>query len=297
MILFLNGEFVPSAKAAVPLDDPAFAHGDGIYETVLVRKGRLPFWEDHWSRLCASADALDIQVPLTFAQATDVLRELVRRNDLPDAIGRVQLSGGGLPPASPAGGNGRRDRTTRPPRTAVVRLDPLPVYGAEEILRGWKIILSKLPYSPFLPHVKHTSRLSHVLACREAARANAQEAILLDRNQVLLEGTRSNLFFFRKGILYTPALECGILAGVTREKVLRAARREGIALNEGLHQPAELASADEAFLTFTSAGVMPVTDVEGKPVGSGRMGSLTHQIKAAYDRTLATTLARAAVLA
>jgi branched-subunit amino acid aminotransferase/4-amino-4-deoxychorismate lyase len=297
MILFLNGEFVSSAKAAVPLDDPAFVHGDGIYETVLVRKGRLPFWEDHWSRLCASADTLDIQVPLTFAQATDVVRELVRRNDLTDAIGRVQLSGGGLPPTSAAGGNGRRDRTTRPPRTALVRLDPLPVYGIEEILRGWKIVLSKLPYSPFLPHVKHTSRLPHVLARREAARANAQEAILLDRNRVLLEGTRSNLFFLRKGTLYTPALECGILVGVTREKVLRAARREGIALNEGLHQPAELARADEVFLTFTSAGVMPVTDVDGKPVGSGRMGPLTQQIKAAYDRTLATTLARATVLA
>jgi branched-subunit amino acid aminotransferase/4-amino-4-deoxychorismate lyase len=296
MVLFLNGEFVSAASAAIPIDDPAFAHGDGIYETVLVRKGRLPFWEDHWTRLCASADALEIEVPLTFAQATDVLRELVRRNDLPEAIGRVQLSGGGLPPASPPGGNGRRDRAARRPRTLLMRLDPLPAYGPEEILRGWKIVLSKLPYSPFLPHVKHTSRVSHVLARREAARANAQEAILMDRNQVLLEGTRSSLFFIRRGVLYTPALDCGILAGITREKVLRAARREGIPINEGIHQPVELTRAEEVFLSFTSAGIMPVTDVDGRPVGRGRMGPATLRLKAAYDRMLATTLARATAL-
>ncbi len=296
MIVFLNGEFVSSAQAFVPADDPAFLFGDGIYETVLVRKGRLPFWEDHWSRLCASADALDIQVPLTFAQATEILRELVRRNDLPDAIGRIQLSGGGLPPPSAAAGNGRRERGARPPRTVTARLDPLPAYGPEEILRGWKVVLSKLPYAPFLPRVKHTSRLSHVVARREAARVNAQEAILLDHDQVLLEGTRSTLFFLRRGILHTPALECGILAGVTRDKVLRVARREGIPINEGIHLPAELGRAEEVFLTFTSAGVMPVTDVDGRPVGLGRMGPLTQRVKSAYDRMLATTIGRTAAL-
>jgi branched-chain amino acid aminotransferase len=297
MILFLNGELVAATGAAVAVDDPAFEHGEGIYETVLVRKGRLPFWEDHWSRLCASADALDIQMPLTFAQATDVLRELVRRNDRPDAIGRIQLSGGGLRAGLGPGGNGRRDRLLQPPRALVIRLNPLPVHTAEDVLRGWKIVLSRLPYSPFLPHVKHTSRLAHVLARREAARASAQEAILLDRDQVLLEGTRSNLFFFRRGALYTPALECGILRGVTRDKVLRVARREAIAVNEGLHLPAELERAEEVFLSFTSAGVMPVTDVDGRPVGTGRMGPQTQHVKAAYDRLLATTLARAAALA
>jgi len=296
MIVYLNGEFLPAERAGIPIDDPAFAFGEGVYETLLVRKGRLPFWEEHWSRLCASADALDIENPIAFAGATEVLRELVRRNDLPDAIGRIQLTGGGVPAVAGASGNGRRARA-RPARTLLVGLAPLPSHPAEEVLRGWKIVLSQLRYTPFLPHVKHTSRVAYVLARREAERANAQEAILLGVGRTLLEGTRSNLFFFLDGVLHTPALECGILAGVTREKVLLAARREELAVNEGVHGPAELAAAEEVFLTFTSAGVMPVTDVDGRPVGVGRMGPATQRVRSAYERTLGSALARATAIA
>ncbi|MFN2432802.1 MAG: aminotransferase class IV [Gemmatimonadota bacterium] len=293
MIVYLNGEFLPVERTGISIDDPAFTLGEGVYETVLVRKGRLPFWEDHWRRLCASADALDLEVPLTFAAATRVLEELALRNDLPDALARIQLSGAGLPPWPSAPGNGRPARGPRPPRSVLVRLAALPRVTADEVLLGWKIVLSRLPYAPFLPQVKHTSRLANVLARREAERAGAQEAILLDGRGVLLEGTRSSVFFLRDEVLYTPALECGILSGVTRERLLQAARREGFTVNEGVHLRHELEQAEEVFLTFTSAGVMPVTDVEGRPVGNGRMGRATRALRLAYERVLANALARA----
>jgi branched-subunit amino acid aminotransferase/4-amino-4-deoxychorismate lyase len=296
MIVFLNGEFLPAERAAVPIDDPGFAFGEGIYETVALRSGRPSFWEDHWSRLCASADALGIEVPLTFAEATRVLRELVRRNDLADAMARFQLTGSGPAAARGSPLDGRRAGRACPPRTLLVQLATLPLYPAEEVLRGWKIVLSSLPTAPFLPRVKHTNRLPHVLARREALRASAQEAILLDTRGVLLEGTRSNLFFFRDEVLYTPAVECGILPGVTREKVLLLARREGLTVNEGLHLPSELAEAAEVFLTFTSAGIMPVTDVDGRPVGAGRMGPATGHLRSEYGRLLSTALARVPAL-
>lgn len=291
MVVYLNGEFVAADRAAIPIDDPGFLQGEGVYETAAVRKGRLPFWEDHWGRLCDSARALGMEVPLTFARATDVLRELVRRNDLPDAVVRFQLTGGvGGPPgmgdgrSGPAAGSGAR--------TLLVQLSPLPIYPPEEVLRGWKIVLSRTALTPFLPRVKHTNRLPHVLARREAARANAQEAILVDPEGVLLEGTRSSLFFILRGVLHTPALDCGILAGVTRDKALLVARREGMTINEGLHSRLELEAAEEVFLTFTSAGVMPVTDIEGRPVGAGRMGAATRRLKSGYDELLSRTLAR-----
>lgn len=296
MIVHLNGEFVPAEAACVAIDDPGFAYGEGVYETVLVRKRRVPFWEDHWARLCASAEALELAMPLAFARATEVLRELVRLNDLPDAIGRFHLTGDGAA-HRPGAGDGRRERLPRPPTTLLVRLDPLPAVTPEDVLRGWKIVLSKLPYTPFLPKVKHTNRLPNVLARREAERANAQEAILLDPRGVLLEGSRSNLFFLRGEVLYTPAVECGILPGVTREKVLLLAQREGLEVNEGVHFLSELAEAEEVFLSFTSAGIMPVTDVDGRPVGSGRLGPVTRRLRSAYERLLGTTLARTPALA
>lgn len=294
MVVFLNGAFLPAESAVVPVDDPAFLYGEGVYETVLIRKGRFPFWEEHWTRLCASADAIGLRVPLTFGEATRILEELVRRNDLADAVGRVQLSGAGVAPTA-AGGNGRRVRGPLAPRAVLVRLSPAPQLSPDEIVRGWKVVLSRLPYAAFLPNVKHTSRVANVLARREAEAAGAQEAILQDRRGVLLEGTRSNLFFFRDDVLYTPARECGILSGVTREKVLAVARREGLTVNEGVHGAADLRGADEAFLTFTSAGVMPVTDVDGRPVGGGRIGPRTRAVRLSYERLLAEALARVPV--
>lgn len=292
MIVYLNGQFVAEDRAAVPIDDPGLVYGEGLYETVLIRKGRVPFLEEHWSRLRASAEALEIDVRLTMSGAAEILKELVRRNDLADAIGRFHLTGGGLPLSWPAVAAARLLQPPLPPATVVVRLLSLPEYPPREVLQGWKVVLFELPSPPFLPGVKHTCRLPHLLARRAAARARAQEAILVDPSGVLLEGTRSNLFFVRDGVLYTPALESGILAGVTREKVLVAAGRENLSVNEGIHLVRELGEADEAFLTFTSAGVMPVTDVGGRPVGNGRMGPITRRLRSAYEGVLAIALAR-----
>jgi branched-chain amino acid aminotransferase len=296
MVVYFNGEFVDAHRATIPIDDVGFLHGVGVYETVLIRKGRALFWESHWNRLCASAEALEIEVPLTFARATEILRGLILRNDLGDAIARVQMTASGTAAAGVRGGDNGKNVRFQPPRILLIRLDPASVYGAEELLRGWKIILSKLPYTPFLSHVKHTNRLPNVLARREAERANAQEAILLDPDGTLLEGTRSNLFFFSDGVLYTPAIDCGILPGVTREKVLVVAGREGLIVNEGVHSPAELAEAEEVFLSFTSAGIMPVTDVDGRPVGDGRAGQVTRRLRSAYEQLLSTTTAMAPAL-
>lgn len=297
MLVFLDGEYVPAERARVPADDAGFLYGDAVYETVLIRKGRPPFWEEHWSRLRSSAEALDLELPLTFAAATGVLRELVERNDLHDAVARIHVTGS-EPAARPAipGGNGRRERLPRPARTTLVRLAPLAAPSVEELLRGWKVVVASRPHVPFLPRVKHTNRLPFVLARREAELVHAREAILVDPSGVLLEGTRSSLFFVARGILYTPALECGILAGVTREKALLVARREDVPVNEGTHRREELAAAEEVFLTFTSGGVVPVTEVDGRPVGTGRMGPVTAKLRLGYERLLASALARAPAL-
>ena len=297
MQVFLDGDYVPAERARVPVDDAGFLYGDAVYETVLIRKGRPPFWEEHWSRLCASADALDLEIPLTFAAATAVLRELVGRNDLPDAVARIHVTGS-EPLARPVtpGGNGRRERRPRRARTTLIRIAPLAAPSIDELLRGWKVIVAAQPHVPFLPQVKHTNRLPYVLARREAELVHAQEAILVDPAGVLLEGTRSSLFFVKDGVLYTPALECGILPGVTREKTLLVAGREDLAVNEGVHRREELAAAEETFLTFTSGGLVPVTEVDGHPVGTGRMGPITTRLRLAYERLLASALARAPAL-
>jgi branched-subunit amino acid aminotransferase/4-amino-4-deoxychorismate lyase len=137
--------------------------------------------------------------------------------------------------------------------------------------------------------VKSGNYLNSVLALAEARRKGAYEALMCDAVGRIAEGSSSNLFLVRQGRLATPALSVGLLEGITRRHVIALARGLGLAVDELGLWPADLQGADEAFLTSSVRGVMPVVRVDGRPIGAGAPGPVTRRIMAAYDAETAGT--------
>ena len=167
------------------------------------------------------------------------------------------------------------------PPTVVIMTKPLHPPPLEQYRIGVNLIIARtrrnLP-SALSPQIKATNFLNNILAKREAIAAGAFDSILLNWESHLTECTISNLFFVQAGRLCTPALACGLLDGITRDILLSLAREAQIPVDEGHFGIESLNQADECFLTNTSMEVMPVTMVDGHPVGNGTPGLLTQQL-------------------
>jgi branched-chain amino acid aminotransferase len=207
---------------------------------------------------------------------------LIRANRLKEASVRVTLSRG----PGPMGFDVRPCRTP----TLAVMPGPAPRHAPELYARGVKIVLARTrrnPRASLDPALKTTNNLNNILAKREAVAAGAYEAVMLNVEGFLAEGTISNVFFVEGNRLCTPSLDCGILEGVTRDEVMRLAARRGLRVTEGAFRPARLLAADEVFLTSTTFEAMPVTRVQEesgrtRKIGDGRVGSWAPLLRSDY---------------
>ena len=281
MWIYLNDRFVREEEAVVSVFDHGFLYGDGVYETIRSYGRRIFMLDQHLVRLRRSADAIGLTIPIPAHQWPALLHEAMTRNDVghehTDAYLRITISRG-------AGDIGL-DPALCPTPTVVVMAKPLRPPSPEQYRHGVTLIVAKtrrnLP-SALSPQIKATNFLNNILAKREAIAAGAFDSILLNWESHLTECTISNLFFVRAGTLCTPALACGLLDGITRDIVLSLAQELKIPVDEGHFGVAEIYSADECFLTNTSMEVMPVTMVDGHPIGKGSPGLLTLQIHSLF---------------
>jgi branched-chain amino acid aminotransferase len=140
------------------------------------------------------------------------------------------------------------------------------------------------------PSIKGTNFLNNILAKIESIKAGAYEGIMLNWEGLVAEGTISNLFHIKSGVLYTPHLKTGILEGVTRGLVLDLARRAQFPVTETAVNPQELIDADECFITSTTMEIMPVTTIDKKPVGNGKPGRITAALHQLYKKEVLTCL-------
>jgi len=273
-IIYLNGEFIPAADGRIHISDAGFLYGYGLFETMRAREGRVFRLEKHLQRLSGGAGALGIE--LDAVHLGPAVTKTIHLNDLASARIRVTITAG----------NGYYPGQSRPPEKANVVItaryyEPLPpgVYR-----RGYSAVISSImrcSRSP-VPAIKTTSYLQNLLAKREALESGADEAIFLNEKAEVCEGSMTNLFILSGATLVTPALGCGVLAGITREAVLELARRFGMETLETRFGVDEIAGAGEAFLTNSVIGLMPLVSIGGKPVGSGRPGHITGRLAAAY---------------
>jgi branched-chain amino acid aminotransferase len=276
MEIYADGQFLPHDAPVLAAGDRGFLHGEAVYESVKVEHRRALFLEAHLERLAGSAAALGIPARWDAGEARRAIGALLSRAGLADATARLYLTAG-------------------PPRGApvkIARVEPSPP-GSEPDVPPWRIVTHPERVVPYLPRVKHVSRLAHARARQSARERGADDALLVHADGWALEGTASNVFFFEADTLHTPGLDCGVLAGITRETILDVAPRCGFFVVEGRYPPEVVAASDECFLSFTSAGVRPVASLDGTDFAGGAPGPRTARIAAAYADRMAEALAAA----
>jgi branched-chain amino acid aminotransferase len=267
--------------------DRGFQLGDGLFETLRARAGRITELAEHTARLRRSAVGLAIELPdgveaLLARGIADLLAaEGLDRPD-GDASVRVTVSRGAwtsrglLPPAS-----------VHLTATIVIQVWPVVPAPPDHLERGLSLVASAVRRDPSNPitTLKTTSRADYVYARLEARRAGAEDAVFLTLSGHLSEATTANIFLVRTALdgrveLATPSLDCAILPGTTRSWLLRWAAGAGLRPVEGWLTPDELAAATEAFMSSSVAGVLPVTRFNGHPIGDGRPGPWTMRARA-----------------
>lgn len=275
---WVDGRLYPADRARVSVYDRGFRSGEGVFET-LRAYGEHPFrLAAHLERAVTGAGELGFELDAT--ALTAAVHATVDAN-LPvvggaDTAVRLTISAGLLDPDSSFPG------TAIGGPTVVVtshRLPASPRTGAT----GWCV-----PLARELPHVKAVSYLVAMTARRRAQAAGADEALLTTEDGRLLEGAASNLFMVRDGVLATPPVADGLLAGVTRQVVLEVAAELGIEVEERALHRRELALADEALLTATTREVVPLLRIDGAAIGTAHPGPLT----AALQRGLRAVVER-----
>lgn len=258
---WLNGALVPAESAAVSLFDHGLLYGDGVFEGIRTFDRR-PFALDaHLDRLERSARFLDLTIPYSRAELKAAVSAVIAGGDAgsQDEYLRVVVTRG-------AGDLGLDPRSC-PRATVFVLAAPVRVFSADAATTGVDVIVSSFRQGGadgLDARVKSLNYLTRILARLEANRAGAAEAILLDGNGHLTEGTADNVLLVRDGVLLSPPPIAGGLEGITRAGVLTIAAREGIPAREAALGRYDLINADEALLVGTGAGLVPIRRVEGK---------------------------------
>lgn len=258
MWAYVNGKFVAEEDAVVSIFDRSFRYGDALFEGVLARHGKLFRWSQHMARLERSAATLKLSFPDDVKSWQETTRELLAKNGMKDAMVRIQLSRGIGP---------RGYATTGQERPAVV----ISVHPAPErplAAARWKLITSSFRIAAGDPiaQLKTCSKLLQVMAATEARDCGADEAILLNTDGHLTEGSTSNVFWIDKGCVCTPPLAAGLLPGVTRAAVLELCDRLGVPHAERTTGLESVRNCEGMFLSFTSRGIVEAESLDGAPI-------------------------------
>ena len=278
MYIFLNKTIVPESEAVVSVYDHGFLYGDGIYETMRAYSGVVFMLEKHLERLARSASFMKLALPET-GFITDAVCRAIEANKLSEAYVRVTVSRGkgpiGLDPA-----------LCKEP-TFVVVAERFGEYPEHLYRDGVKLIIAKTRRNlveAVNPKIKSLNFLNNIFAKVEAKERRAYEAIMLNAEGLLAEGTISNIFFVKDNLLCTPAAEVGVLDGITREIVINLAKKSGLRVSEGEFCPSDLFSASEVFFTNTTSEIMPVSQVE---LIAYKVGEVTKSLHALYKGEVA----------
>jgi branched-chain amino acid aminotransferase len=272
--VYVNGAFVPAARAGISVFDHGLLYGDGVFEGIRFFEGRIFELEAHVERFFRSAEAIGLEVPLPPAGVRDAILETAARSGLREGYLRPLLTRG-------SGDLGLDPRKARHPNFLIL-CAPLDAFG-EAAERGVRLVVSRwrrTPRASLDPNIKSLNYLNNILAKAEASGRGADDALLLDLAGNVAEASGENVFAVRGREVRTPPTDV-CLRGITRDRVLRYLSGRYRTLEAELPWP-EILDSDEIFLTGTGAGILPVVEIEGHRIGSGRPGPLTREVQAWY---------------
>ena len=263
--IFLDGKMVRASTALADSLAPGVVEGKGAFETMRVCDGGIGDLHKHLGRLSRGLNTLHIRAPYSQKQLKQYLSRTLKAGGLQQA--RIRLAVW---------------KERRVLRIALV-CQPFAGYSDAKYKKGFKAAISDIKRKKTkISHIKSMDYACFRRAFMEARAKGCDEAILLNSRMEIVEGSRTNIFFVKKNVLYTPAVKCGALNGITRQQVIRCARKEKDPCRAVAVNVRALFQADEAFVTSSLIGVMPLTVVAGRPVGSGRVGPVTRKLLRAY---------------
>ena len=278
---YVNGRYLPHREAAVHIEDRGYQFADGVYEVVPVYRGGLVDEDLHLDRLERSLRELRIPMPMSRQALKLVSAVVMRRNGLTNGFVYMQVTRGVAP----------RDhkfpkQAVKPALVMTVR-QTKPV-AQEALEKGIKIVTT--PDIRWQRRdIKSISLLPNCLAKQQAYEAGAYEAWLVEADGTVTEGSSTNAWIVtRDGKLVTRQASNAILNGITRLSLLKCAAAEGIEFEERPFTVEEALNAREAFITASSIYVLPVTEIDGRPVGNGHPGMLSQKLRQAYIEQVAT---------
>lgn len=270
LLIYLNGEFVPKEEAKISVYDHGFLYGDGVFEGIRAYSGNVFRLKEHVNRLYDSAKSIMLSIPHTKEEMEEIILETLRKNRFDTAYIRVIVSRGvgdlGLDPK----------KCSR--AQVIVIAEELALFSKDLYEKGLEVISVSVRRNrpdTLSPNVKSLNYLNNILAKIEAHQAGVSEALLLNTEGYIAEGTGENVFMVKDGRILTPPVYLGALKGITRGAIIEVAKRLGYPMEEQPFTLHDVYSADELFFTGTAAEVVPVVKVDGRVIGEGKPGPIT----------------------
>jgi branched-chain amino acid aminotransferase len=268
--VYMNGDYVKKEEATVSIFDHGFLYGDGIFEGIRVYDGNVFRLRDHLVRLFESARSIMLEIPMMLEEMEMAVVEAVRKNELRDAYIRLIVS------------RGRGELCLDPSKCkepqVIIIVDQVRLFSQETYDRGLKIITvptrRNVP-DALNPKIKSLNYLNNILVKIEANQAGVGEALMLNADGYVAEGSGDNIFLVKKGIVYTPPGYVGALEGITRQAIMDLCERHGYTVKEQPFTRHDVYVADEVFLTGTAAEVIAVVNVDGRIIADGVPGPVT----------------------
>ncbi|WP_440953233.1 branched-chain-amino-acid transaminase [Methanococcoides sp. FTZ1] len=283
LLIYFNGEFVTKENATVSIYDHGFLYGDGVFEGIRAYNGRVFKLQEHIDRLYDSAKAIALEVPISKEEMSEAILETLRKNNLRDAYIRPIVTRG-------IGDLGLDPRKCAKASIYIVSQEWGAMYGDlyEVGLKAVTVAVRRNAPDALSPNIKSLNYLNNILAKIEANEKGGDEAIFLDQNGFISEGSGDNIFVIKNGKVYTPPT-INNLKGITRATAIELLEERGyevIVTNLGLF---DMYTADEVFVTGTAAEAAPITKLDGRPIGDGSVGPITKVAVAAFEEVTGST--------
>jgi branched-chain amino acid aminotransferase len=272
-VIYLNGEYVSKENAVVSVYDHGFLYGDGIFEGIRIYDGNIFKCKEHLKRLYKSARSIMLDIPLTYEEMQTVLVETIRRNGLRDGYIRLVVSRGP--------GDLGLDPRRSPRANVIIIVEKLSIFPEEAYINGLRTVSTSTRRNipdALNPKIKSLNYLNNILVKIQANLAGVGEAIMLNAQGYVAEGSSDNIFIVKDDVVFTPPAYVGALEGITRAAIMEICEREGIVLKEEPFTLHDVYVADEVFFTGTAAEVIAVREVDGRIIGEGKAGPITTKL-------------------
>jgi branched-chain amino acid aminotransferase len=282
--IYIDGNFYPESEAKISVFDHGLLYGDGVFEGIRFYQGRVFRLEEHIDRLWDSAKGIALEIPMSASEVTAATLETIRQNDLHDGYIRLLVTRG-------VGSLGLSPDSCRRPSIIIIAAT-IALYPDALYQKGVTMVTCatrRTAPAALSPRIKSLNYLNNVLAKIEAQHAGAAEGVMLNEQGYVAECTGDNLFILKRGRLYTPPINAGILEGVTRRVAFELAEKNGFITEERDLTRYDIFTAEECFLTGTAAEIIPAVELDRRPIGTGQPGPLTLKLIEDFRRLTQTT--------